>query len=708
MQVQFRYGQDVGGIYRWYINKFLNTQRGLGINTIWFLSVYPPGYIGAGGDRSLGIELLRKSYNFLNSDGAEGFDEAWKYMVDKFGDEYNIQTDGLDKCALVFLLAKEVVIPGVNLDVTQHSYASTGGSGVISCPMIANARKNNDHISIEMYLTDYSFPNIILRPWIRALSIYGMTESTLRGQIVFTQMTKRNHAGAAGKWGVSNVITLKNAYPVSIPSCNMNYQGVDIDKTMSVEWGYDIVDVKNKLPKNLGIDNTKVLDSGSWGAAVHSAGGDVNEPLKDTGDHWNSPNPEWIAWKKTENGDSQHLDMYKKISFYDAGNLPTSEIRPRGNRKIYHWYGNGQSPNGGYSISKPNYLGDDILNTPNTIRSSLTNDAQYMPDNVNYNVNYPIVKTLPPMLDTIFLSGSTDDLTPQWSRIDKVIQVKDSIGNGTHDAKTGNEDTVMLNGWPFGLHHYIPAFYNLFDFLTKQPAPEPKIMGDVEGDTPTHNGRGNINESQNPNDDSTITGDIAKKDNIKTPIDDTPYRYDSLGITKLGEVPPNDSNITGDIEKKVNEKVVTPDTPGSRLTVPIVRVDIPTDDHVNGKVSYGHNNIIIPTDDHVGDDVDVPHNKVTPTDDVRNQGESTPYIERLDSEQDSVTSSSNINYKDIRIQPQGIVSSSELQSFVPRETTNGPDISKLYTEVDAPENDFPIFANVAHKILGSAASSSSE
>jgi len=633
MRVKFTDGQHVGGIYRWYIDKFLNTQRGLSINTIWFLSLFPP----------VGMDLLEKSFNFINGEEFEmdGFNIAWQYMTDHFGDsKYVDAVRGLSENSIVFLLSKEVTIPGVSLDVNNQSYPATGGSGTIVPPTITSARKNNDHITIEMYLTDFSFPNVILRPWIRAISVHGMTERTLRGEIVFTQLTRRNveDAGSGGHWQVSNVITLENAYPVSIPSYNMNYQGVDIDKTMSVEWGYDIIKVENKLGEidKLRYKEPKVLDAKSWGASVESNGGEVEEPLEDTRRNWNEPNREYINLqkRKSDHGISSYIDYDKIVGEH------VEEWDNPSEKNLKHWVTNGKESSSDYKVS------------------------------VSVNENE-------------------------------------------------NDDTVMLNGWPFALHHYIPAFYNLFDFLTKQPTPEPKIAPDEQEDTPSlrriskmgkmnesgnnsiitgdiakkvnteittddtpmHNGDGNIDESISSDDDSTITGDIAKKDDIQTPIDDTPYKYDSLGITKIGNVPQNDSNITGDISKKDNEKVKTPDTPGSRLTVPVIQENLPTNDHVNGRLEYNRN-VNIPTDDSGRD------------------GEIAQYKSLTDpSNSDSRNHGPGTGYKNIDIEPQGQISNGSLESYVPRGTTDGAGLGELYSEVETSENDVPLFAEVAKKII---------
>ena len=675
MRVKFTEGKPAGGIYRWYIDNFLNTQRGPSLNTIWFLSISPP--------KGNGEELLKKSYNFLNEEGESyaGFEESWRYMTDMYGDENTVQGGELSKNTLVFLLSKEVTIPGVSLDVSQTPYPATGGSGVITGSTITGARRNNDHISIEMYLTDFSFPNVILRPWIRALSIYGMTDVNLRGQIVFTQLTKRNTLDANGEWRVSNIITLENAYPVSVPSYNMNYQGADIDKTMSVEWGYDIINVKNRLFGDIDKNRFKdtEISSKSWGESVASTGGEIEEPLEDTRRRWNEPDRKYIELRKKEkdhgispvvNPDGsiggQRVEDYDKIG---TGNI------------VEHWTNSNGTSNPAYKVSK-------------AVSHRLWEEGL---DVVRYYPNETPHFAIGPFEDD---TDYTDSWVPYTNfQIKKQIQIKNTFGTGSHDAVTGNEDTVMLNGWPFALHHYIPAFYNLFDFLTKNPKPKPNIVLDKRGDTPSHNGSGNINESMSSNDDSTITGNIAKKDAISTSIDDTPYEYDSLGITKIGEVPPNDSNITGDIGKKDNENVKTPDTPGARLTVPVIQENVPYNDHVNDRLSYDRN-VNTPTDDHITGGPDAPNTKSTSTHDSRRGEEQVLYTERADNpDKDYRNPDSAVGYKNINTEPQGRISTGEIQSYVPRETTNGAGIGELYSEIETPTNDVPLFAEVAKKII---------
>ena len=724
MRTKVTYGA-AGGIYRWYIDKFLNTPLGLGINTIWFLSVFPPGYVG-NGDESRGYDLLKKSYNFLNQDNVgfttlvpgrnDGFDSGWKYLQKRFGDTVADPLYNMYYNALVFLLAKEVTIPGVSLDVTQQGYPATGGSGAIACPTITSARKNNDHLSIEMYLTDYSFPNIILRPWIRALSIYGMTDSRLRGKIIFTQMSKRNPDGARGFWHTSNVIELDNAYPVSIPSYNMNYQGVDIDKTMTTEWGYDIINVKNVLAwEEANYDYTEqknMLDSGAWGAAVTTTGGEVEEPLQDTGGNWNEPDERYIKLRNSE------VDHGANPIVNPDGTITGQRVedfdKVGTGSEVKHWVNSKGVSNPSYKVSKGvNHReweeGLDAIRyypneTPSMEIRSLKDDQDYLGSWVPYIKRQPgflPYKKYLNQTDTRPLTGSIYRGFGSLSYFagEKPIKIKNTFGTGSHDATTGNEDTVMLNGWPFALHHYIPAFYNLFDFLTKKSAPEPKIVLDKQGDTPLHHGASKLGEVSNPDDDSTITGDIEKKDDIKTPIDDTPYKYDSLGITKIGEVPPNDSNITGDIPKKDNEKVKTPDTPGSRLTVPMIQENVPTDDHVNGRLTYGQN-VNTPTDDHITGSLEFSNTRSTPTDDSRRDGESVPYVGRADSpDQDYRKTGSGVGYKNLNTEPQGQVLTGQLQSYVPRGTTNGPGLGELYSEIETSTNDVPLFAEVAKKII---------
>ena len=131
----------------------------------------------------------------------------------------------------------------------------------------------------------------------------------------------------------------------------------------------------------------------------------------------------------------------------------------------------------------------------------------------------------------------------------------------------------------------------------------------------------------------------------------------------------------------------------------MIQENVPTDDHVNGRLTYGQN-VNTPTDDHITGSLEFSNTRSTPTDDSRRDGESVPYVGRADSpDQDYRKTGSGVGYKNLNTEPQGQVLTGQLQSYVPRGTTNGPGLGELYSEIETPTNDVPLFAEVAKKII---------
>lgn len=219
-------GQIENSLYQFYIDQFLKTKRGLSINCLWFVFIDKPSENGL-------AYIADSAKNLSDGDDISQttiYKEAVKYFTTGLGQgSVSIQ----DK---PFFLANTVEVPGDKTQATSLPYEVTGGSGAITPKTVSTVREGTTDFSTQLYLNDFSFPNTIVRPWSRAVSIYGLKFQCLRTTMRCVQYTRQFQDGP---WQPTLTIVYNGVFPIGCPQYSLNYQAADSTKTLNVLWGYD-------------------------------------------------------------------------------------------------------------------------------------------------------------------------------------------------------------------------------------------------------------------------------------------------------------------------------------------------------------------------------------------------------------------------------------------------------------------------------------
>lgn len=219
-------GQIENSIYQFYIDQFLKTKRGLSINCLWFVFIDKPS--------ENGLAYIADSAKNMSENGDISqttiYKEAIKYFTTGLAQS---NTSIKDK---PFFLANTVEVPGDETQAQSQTYEVMGGSGAITPKTVSAARDGTGVTTTQLYLNDFSFPNIIVRPWARAVSIYGLKFPCLRTVMRCVQYTRQFQDGP---WQPTLTMTYNGVFPIGCPAYSLNYQQADSTKVLNVKWGYD-------------------------------------------------------------------------------------------------------------------------------------------------------------------------------------------------------------------------------------------------------------------------------------------------------------------------------------------------------------------------------------------------------------------------------------------------------------------------------------
>ena len=232
---------EENNFYNNYLKTFLQSEMGLGVNCLWIVEIDAP-YIAKSNTDAFAKQLLYMSGDsFLGSGTQFVLDKAYKYFSGRGagGDVSHLGSP--------FILATAMQLAGETITASAPDMGDAFG-GLMS--LVGGKRESNREFTVSMYLTDFSFPDMILKPWIRAMSQYGLKSAQWRSNIKCTLFTKKftmSSSPTANKefevgtneWMARLSYTYHGSFPKTMGVTEYNYNGADVIKAVSVGFGYE-------------------------------------------------------------------------------------------------------------------------------------------------------------------------------------------------------------------------------------------------------------------------------------------------------------------------------------------------------------------------------------------------------------------------------------------------------------------------------------
>ena len=139
-----------------------------------------------------------------------------------------------------FWLASAITINGESLN-SARPQTPESFNGIV--PYIGAKRADLPELTINTFMTDQSFADVVVRPWIAAISRYGMKLDTFRSFIKCKLFTRKRRETTSiytpNDWMCKLSYTFSGVFPKQVPSVEYNYGGADTLKSVSLTFGFD-------------------------------------------------------------------------------------------------------------------------------------------------------------------------------------------------------------------------------------------------------------------------------------------------------------------------------------------------------------------------------------------------------------------------------------------------------------------------------------
>lgn len=160
-------------------------------------------------------------------------------------------------------LARAITIPGEGVSITRPDQIKYG-SGLAGT--LAGPRQHLKEINVNFLLTDYSFVDLILRPWSIAISQFGTKLPDLRTNLECVMFTKVVYFGdKKSEWAPKLTYRFKNIFPSIGGNLELGYRLSDVDKVIHMKFQYD--DYEIVVPTNMSkvaVKNTKIKSTDEY------------------------------------------------------------------------------------------------------------------------------------------------------------------------------------------------------------------------------------------------------------------------------------------------------------------------------------------------------------------------------------------------------------------------------------------------------------
>lgn len=222
--------------YEAFLTNFIKSKLGLGVNCLWVVELVIPGGFGSIGSDKIKEVFTEQFKDFFNGGVASTNYNAMLVEAMKLFSDNTAAVMGTNP----FWLASAININGESLNSTRPQTPESF-NGIV--PYIGAKRSDLSELTINTFMTDQSFSDVVVRPWVAAISRYGLKLDLLRSYIKCKFFTrKRRTPGSISTpvdWMCKLTYTFNGVFPKTIPSIEYNYNGADTTKMVNLNFGFD-------------------------------------------------------------------------------------------------------------------------------------------------------------------------------------------------------------------------------------------------------------------------------------------------------------------------------------------------------------------------------------------------------------------------------------------------------------------------------------
>lgn len=220
--------QPENNFYQSFLTNFLQSELGLGVNCLWVVELSIP--VG-------GQDMLAKQFKMFYHNGvdSENYGAMLNEAMRLFSDKSSTVMDSNP-----FWLASAISINGESLN-SARPQTPESFNGIV--PYIGAKRADLPELTIQTFMTDQSFADVVVRPWMSAIFRYGMKLDTFRSFIKCKLFTRKRRVFTTiftpNDWMCKLSYTFSGVFPKQVPSLEYNYSGADTLKAVTLTFGFD-------------------------------------------------------------------------------------------------------------------------------------------------------------------------------------------------------------------------------------------------------------------------------------------------------------------------------------------------------------------------------------------------------------------------------------------------------------------------------------